>query len=56
MNNEFENNNYDEEIEEQIGDVQRVLDDDFFDGLEEDEYNYKIKEIIKKVLEEKNNK
>ena len=56
MNDEFKNNNYDDEIKEQIGDVQKVLDDDFFDCLEHDEYNNKIKEIIKKVLDEKNDK
>ena len=56
MDNNFEDYVNDNEIEEQIGDVQKILDDDFFDVLEQDEYNYKIKEIIKKVIDNKNNK
>ncbi|HAJ77781.1 MAG TPA: hypothetical protein DCO89_01770 [Clostridiales bacterium] len=56
MKDDFENILFVDEIEEQIGDVQKVLDDEFFDIMEQDEYNNKIQKIIKKVLNEKNGK
>ncbi len=56
MKDDFENILFVDEIEEQIGDVQKMLDDEFFDIMEQDEYNNKIQKIIKKVLNEKNGK
>lgn len=56
MESFFDDNIFDGDIEEQIGDIERLTDEEFFDKIELDNYNDKIKKAIKKVLEQNNDK
>ena len=57
--NKSMNNNVDDSLlneEDSIYTNQIILDDEIYENLEQEEYNDKIEKIIKKILDEKNNK
>ena len=54
MKSFFDDKNFTEDIEEQIGDIEKLTDDEFFDKLELNEYNEKIKKSLNKILEQNN--